>query len=133
MSAGGQAIVLEHFSLSLVLLNLKWTKVQSHRSYLLRDRFIRSYLPILKQDAQALNLFKLSSRPKGESSLVLLRQAYWKAACSKQTEHILNSNKKQAPIGNLVPSNGYQWGTVNGGLEQPGNKAGKGDTTVVTT
>ena len=49
--AGGQAVVLKHCSLSLVLLNLKWTKVQSHRSYLLRDRFIRSYLPILKQDA----------------------------------------------------------------------------------
>ena len=26
ISAGGQAIVLKHFSLSLVLLNLKWTK-----------------------------------------------------------------------------------------------------------
>ena len=26
----GQAIALEHFSLSLVLLNLKWTKIQSH-------------------------------------------------------------------------------------------------------
>ena len=32
ISAGGQAIVLKHFSLSLVLLNLKWTKVQSHRT-----------------------------------------------------------------------------------------------------
>ena len=29
ISAGGQAIVLEHCSLSLVLLNLKWTKFQS--------------------------------------------------------------------------------------------------------
>ena len=35
---------------------------------------------------------------------------------------------------NLVPSNVYQWGTVNGGSEQSGNKAGKaGDTTAVTT
>ena len=64
---------------------------------------------------------------------MLLRQAYWKAACSKQTEHILNNNKKQAPRGSLVPSNVYRRGTVNGGSEQPGNKAGKGDTTVVIT
>ena len=44
--------------------------------------------------------------------------------------------KKQvlsAPRGNLVPSYVYQPGTVDGGSEQPGNKAGKGDTTAVTT
>ena len=38
-----------------------------------------------------------------------------------------------APRGNLVASNVCQQGTVNGGSEQPKNKAGKGDTTAVTT
>ena len=102
----------------------------------LRDRFIRSYLPILKQDAQTLDLFKLSPRATAESSLVLLRPAYWKAACSKQAEHIKQQKKQQvlsAPWGNLVPSNVYQRGTVYEGQEQPGNKAGKEDTTAVTT
>ena len=35
--------------------------------------------------------------------------------------------------GNLAPSNVYQPGTVDGGSEQPGNEAGKGYTTAVTT
>ena len=68
---------------------------------------------------------------------MLLRQAYWKAACSKQTEHIKQQQQQKqvlsAPRGNLVPSNVFQQGTVNGGSEQPGNKAGEGDTIAVTT
>ena len=36
-------------------------------------------------------------------------------------------------MGNLVPSNVFQQRTVNGGSEQPENKAGKGDTIAVTT
>ena len=66
---------------------------------------------------------------------MLLRQAYWKAACNKQTEHIKQLQKKQdlsVPRGNLIPSNVYQGGIVNGGLEQPRDKAGKGETIAVT-
>ena len=66
---------------------------------------------------------------------MLLRQANWKTACSKKTEHIKQQQKQvlSAPKGNLVPSSVCQWGTGNGGSEQPGNKAGKGDTIAVTT
>ena len=56
------------------------------------------------------------------------RQANWKAACSKQTEHMKQQQKNKflsVPRGNPVPSNVYQQGTVDGGSEQPGNKAGK--------
>ena len=69
---------------------------------------------------------------------MLPRQAYWKAACSEQTEHIKQQQKTNehvlsAPRGNLVPRNVYERGTINGGSEQPGKKADKGDTTTVTT